>query len=157
MNFQKAVDKIIEFEGGYVNHPRDPGGETKYGISKRAFPQVDIPNLTIELAKDIYKLHFWDMVKADELPEAIRLIVFDCAVNQGVRSAVRILQSIVGVERDGIIGPETLRRANETEPVVLLHSYALLRHDHYTNLVSWATFGKGWSKRLLEVVLESID
>lgn len=157
MKFEDAVKIILEHEGGYVFNSEDPGGETKYGISKRAYPHLNIADLSIEQAKAIYKIDYWDKIRADDLPAPIRLILFDCAVNQGVERAARILQGIVGVSQDGIIGPRTLMATKEFAPGVIFRDIAKARHLHYTRLPHWATFGKGWSKRLLEIVLESVD
>lgn len=155
MIFIEAVNLILQYEGGYVNHADDPGGETKYGISKRSYPNVDIKNLTREDAMQIYLKDYWLAVRADKLPDELRLIVFDCAVNQGVSTARRALQKTLGVKVDGIIGPITLRAAHETPTTLTIDRYALERHRLYTGLKNWRHFGKGWSKRLLEVALLS--
>lgn len=155
MIFIEAVTLILSYEGGYVNHPEDPGGETKYGISKRAYPDYDIKNLTREDAMKIYLKDYWLMVRADKLPEDLRLIVFDCAVNQGVSTARRTLQKVLGVKVDGVIGPITLRAAHDSPSTLIIDRYAMERHHLYTRLSGWQDFGKGWSKRLLEVALLS--
>ena len=155
MTFDKAVEIVLHHEGGYVYHERDPGGETNFGISKRAFPTLDIKNLTKQEAIEIYKLHYWDAVKADLLPARLRLIVFDCAVNQGVGRAIRFLQACVNVDIDGKLGEETLREVNRFESAWLLNMYADRRLEHYIRLSTWNTFGGGWAKRLLDVSLKS--
>ena len=105
MNFDLAVKLVIGFEGAYVNDPRDPGGETKWGISKRSYPDVDIRNLSTDDAKQIYKMDYWDKMQCDKLPEGLRLAVFDCAVNQGISMAARTLQKLAGARMDGMVGP----------------------------------------------------
>lgn len=155
MKFSQAVEIVLHHEGGYVYNDKDPGGETNFGISKRAYPLLDIKNLTKKEAVDIYKLHYWDAVKADILPAKLRLIVFDCAVNQGVSRAVRFLQSCVNVDVDGVLGDETLLEVTRFEESWLLNLYAEKRHDHYVRLSTWKNFGAGWSKRLLDVALKS--
>lgn len=155
MNFSQAVDIVLHHEGGYVYDERDPGGETNFGISKRAFPNIDIKNLTKEEAKNIYRLHYWNAVKADLLPPKLRLIVFDCAVNQGVSRAIRLLQACLNVDIDGKIGENTIAESFRYEEKWLLNMYADKRHEQYTRLSNWKVFGAGWSKRLLDVALKS--
>ena len=112
---REIIYKIIdELEGGYVNDPKDPGGETRYGISKRAFPNEDIKNLSKERAYDLYKEHYWDKVKADDLPYPLNFLVFDFAVHSGVKRAVQVLQMVLKVTQDGLIGPRTIAAAQKT-------------------------------------------
>ena len=92
-DFDKAFEHVLGIEGGYVNDPKDPGGETKYGLCKRSYPTVDIKALTIEQAKAIYKRDYWDKVKGDDLPFPLNLFMFDAAVNQGVDPAIKMLQA----------------------------------------------------------------
>ena len=89
-SWDKAIDFVLSMEGGYVNDPKDPGGETKYGISKRAYPNVDIAGLTESKAKEIYKKDYWDKCGCDGLPVGIDILVFDTAVNMGVIVAKEI-------------------------------------------------------------------
>ena len=103
MNFDVAFEKLIGHEGGYVNDARDPGGETKYGISKRAYPDEDIAGITLEYAKQIYRRDYWDAVQAEYLPDAVRFDLFDAAVNSGVRQAVKWLQLAAKAEPDWLI------------------------------------------------------
>ena len=146
MNFDRAFEIIIGHEGGYVNDPRDPGGETKYGISKRAYPAEDIQNLTLDRAKFLYKRDYWDAVDAESIPGAARLIVFDCSVNCGVTTAKKILQRAVGVKDDGIIGAKT-RAAISTTPDIE-QRFAGCWLQYYTDLKGFDTYGKGWVRRV---------
>ena len=98
MTFEKAVFFTIEREGGYVNDPHDPGGETKYGISKRSYPDLDIPNLKREDAEAIYRKEYWDKCKCSDLPHGIDLLTFDAAVNQGPEAAIKMLQRALKVK-----------------------------------------------------------
>lgn len=158
MNFNDIIEYIIdEYEGGYVNHSPDidPGGETKYGISKRAFPGLDIKNLTKPQAKEIYRLHYWQKVRGEELPSCLRLAVLDFAIHSGVQRASRFLQKALGVKADGIIGPKTLR-ALETSPAsVVLVKFMEQRLLFLTRLSNWIPNSKGWAKRILDVALLS--
>lgn len=156
MTFEEAVEVVLKHEGGYVNHPLDPGGETKYGISKRAYPHVDILNLRREEAIEIYRKDYWEKVRADDLPASLRLLVFDAAVNQGVSAAIRLLQQVVNVEQDGILGPNTLRAVNNQGSRDLVFLYVMARHAAYARNPRWDAFGRGWSWRLLEVTMISL-
>lgn len=155
MNFSEAVQIILMHEGGYVWDSQDPGGETRYGISKRSFPNEDIKNLTIERAKELYKKYYWDMCECDSLPSWSRLIVFDCAVNQGVARAVGFAQKILMVPVDGIVGPITLSAWKNIDSFDFLEDYSKARLKQYIALPHWKNFGKGWSRRLLDIVLIS--
>lgn len=148
MEFADAFAVVIGHEGGYVNDPRDPGGETKYGISKRAYPALNIADLTLEDARFIYRRDYWDKVRGDELPDALALNTFDAAVNHGVKNGIRMLQAAVGAEVDGVIGPETISKAWRTNPVVAAIRFNASRLDFYTTLPEWATFGRGWARRV---------
>jgi lysozyme family protein len=147
--FEAAFDIIIGHEGGYVNDPADPGGETKYGISKRAYPDLDIAALELADARDIYRADYWDACRCDELPPALALAVFDAAVNQGVAAAGRFLQRAVGASADGVIGPNTLAAAGRAGEAALGHLLAE-RALHYASLPTFARFGRGWMRRLFE-------
>jgi lysozyme family protein len=148
MKFEDAVRIVLMHEGGEVNHPKDPGGHTKYGISKRAFPDEDIQNITMDRAKELYKKHYWDMCECEKLPGFIRLMVFDCAVNQGVTRAVAFLQRIANTKVDGIVGPQTLASLGRIDPMELVFLYGDHRFNAYSSNPNWGTFGKGWIKRL---------
>lgn len=152
MDFTQAVHIIFKLEGGYVNDPRDRGGETKWGISKRRFPEVDIQNLTQPKAAELYLKHYWVPTRCDELPASMRLPVFDCAVNQGVRKAVLILQKLVGVAQDGHMGPKTIAAAREYGSE-LRHHYLAERIAAYTSYDQFDVFGRGWMKRLKKIAL----
>ena len=144
--FDQAFEIIIGHEGGYVNDPRDPGGETKYGVSKRAYPNEDIKNLTLDRAKLLYKRDYWDAVEAESIPGAARLMVFDCAVNTGVGMAKKLLQRAVGTKDDGIIGPKTRAAISNTPDLAM--KFAGFWLQYYTDLPGWPTYGKGWTRRV---------
>lgn len=145
----------MDLEGGYVNHPKDPGGETKYGISKRAFPHIYIPDLTPELAAKIYHEHYWGPIYGDALPPRIRLAVFDAAVNQGVGFAIGTAQAVVGAKVDGVIGPKTIAAINACEARTFLKKYFERRLARYRGHPQWGTFGLGWINRLFHVAIEN--
>ena len=108
MTFDEAFDKLLAHEGGYVNDRRDPGGETKYGISKRAYPGEDIANMTVERAREIYARDYWGPAGCDAMPDGAKLQVFDMAVNSGVKTAIKTVQLAIEETPDGVLGPKTL-------------------------------------------------
>lgn len=155
MKFEECLEVVLHHEGGHVVHPKDPGGETNFGISKKQYPALDIANLTREQAAEIYKKDYWDHCSLEEIPPALRLMVFDCAVNQGQSFAIGTLQSVVGSKVDGIFGPETKRILDQSDPKAMLALYANRRLIRYQAQKTWNVFGKGWTARLLDVVLKS--
>ncbi len=155
MIFDQAVELVLKHEGGYVNDPHDAGGETKYGISKRAYPHLAIKSLTEEQAKEIYKKDYFDKVKGDQLPDPVSVLVFDFAVNAGVSRSVKMLQESVGAIPDGIIGPKTLKATEEKYEACgeeLLNRLAQDRLDYYRKLYTWERFGRGWTRRTIETL-----
>lgn len=155
-NFDDAVEIVLSHEGGYVNHPQDPGGETKYGISKRAYPNLDIKNLTRDQAKAIYKRDYWDRMRCDQFAPGVSLSLFDFGVNAGIRTASIALQRSCGATADGIIGPVTIARANSLHRIALIERFAQERIMHYTSLNTFRTFGRGWIRRTIEVLTTAI-
>lgn len=149
--YDKAVELILKHEGGYVNHPNDPGGETNMGISKRAYPNEDIKGMTKSRAKEIYKRDYWDKVRGDDLPPPVALICFDNAVMSGPRRATRFLQKACGTTRDGILGPMTLAAVRADYSISeeqFLDELSGIRLDFYKRLKHFDTFGRGWTNRV---------
>ena len=154
MEFDKAFERVIGHEGGYVNDPRDPGGETKYGISKRAYPNLNIRDLTLDQAKAIYRTDYWDRLHMDELPGAIRFDMFDAAVNSGVSASAKFLQRAAGTTADGVIGKLTIAAANGMDPERLDKRLAGYRLQYLCDLKTFPTFGKGWVRRVALNLIE---
>ena len=156
--FNDIIEVVLHHEGGYVNDPVDPGGETNFGIAKRSHPDVDIKNLTKDGAKEIYKEHYWDKNKVDDLPKELKHIYFDMCVNQGKSRAVKILQRAANAKGadlkvDGGLGPMTLRAILKSK--VELQRVRAYRIKYYADLVTrkpdLEKFYYGWFKRGLEV------
>ena len=156
--FNDIIEVVLHHEGGYVNDPVDPGGETNFGIAKRSHPDVDIKNLTKDGAKEIYKEHYWDKNKVDDLPKELKHIYFDMCVNQGKSRAVKILQRAANAKGadlkvDGGLGPMTLRAILKSK--VELQRVRAYRIKYYADLVTrkpdLEKFNYGWFKRGLEV------
>ncbi len=153
-DFDTAIVKVLKHEGGYVNDPNDRGGETKYGISKRAYPNVDIANLTLEGAKAIYKRDYWDTINGDLIEnQEVAESIFDYAVNAGVRTASKMAQLVIDVEPDGKIGPKTLEVLNNFNQDLFLATYALAKIARYVYLCekrpSNRKYFYGWVRRVL--------
>ncbi len=156
MSFDTACDFIKLWEGGYVNHPNDPGGETKYGISKRAFPYLDIKHLDYTDAKAIWKVYYWTPIKGDELPFSLALLLFDFAINAGVPTAVMSLQTILNVKADGKLGPKTLAAIKARTEKELFKKLFKARLAFYfrisANRSDLSVFLTGWINRLTSVI-----
>lgn len=155
MNFDQAFERLIGHEGGYVDHPNDPGGETKFGISKRSYPGEDIKNMTLDRAKFLYRRDYWGPAGCDAVPDAARFDLFDMAVNSGVKPAVKMLQKAVGETQDGILGPRTLQAVSSMPPARLCARFNGARLEFMTSLPSWATFGRGWARRIAANLMEA--
>lgn len=153
--FERAVDLILKHEGGYVDHASDPGGRTNFGISQRAYPDLNIKELTRYEAIDIYRSDYWLCCQCDKMPGGIGLSVFDFAVNAGNARAIRTLQYVLGVAVDGVIGPKTLAAAQDADTVEV-YAYADQRMIFYKGLTTFSTFGRGWTRRTEETLTEAL-
>ena len=152
--FQRAVEEILRYEGGYSHDSEDPGGETRWGISKAAHPEIDIANLTRKKAIGIYDQDYWQAAKCDLLPPIFAVPLFDGAVNHGVGLAVRRLQEALGVGVDGIVGPETIEAAHVASvnrPLQTLADYLARRAVFYSIQAGFYRFGRGWMTRLFNL------
>lgn len=148
MNFDLAFDRLISHEGGYVNHPDDPGGETKWGISKRSYPQLNIKALTRDDAKVIYRRDFWERIKGDTLPDGVAYQLFDFAVNSGIDTTIRYFQRALGVADDGHFGPASAAAAAKATESDMIMNLNAERLEFMSKLTVWPTFGKGWARRI---------
>ena len=156
MNFDQAFDILLKHEGGFSDHAADPGGKTRFGITEAVAREVgyrgDMRELPLDLAKRTYKDRYWDAVRADELPEAVRYTVFDAAVNSGPRQAILWIQRAVGVRDDGVIGPVTLAAARAADPERLLRQLLAQRLRFMAGLPNWPAFGRGWARRIADLM-----
>jgi len=153
--FDTAVQFVLEAEGDYSNNPADPGGETKYGISKKSYPRINIKALTLDRAKEIYREDYWNKTgaKIQDISPKMAILLFDTAVNMGVSTAIRLMQRALHVKEDGVIGPVTrsaLEDREERECASWLLTERLLR---YTTLPTWRNFSRGWTKRVASLAL----
>jgi lysozyme family protein len=146
LKFIEAFNRLMDSEGGYVNDSADPGGETRWGISKRSYPAEDIKNLTRERAAAIYQRDFWEVL-GDDVHPAVKFQVFDFAVNSGIQTAIRKLQAAIGVADDGHWGPVSAARLKEMDVSDVLMRYVAERLDFWRRLSTWPRFGAGWAGR----------
>ena len=155
--FDAAIKIVLLHEGGYVNHPNDPGGETKYGIAKRSYPRVDIRNLTEAGAKDIYYRDWWAPGPYESISDQpLAMKVFDTAINMGTKRAYRMLQEAANtlganLVVDGIVGKQTIRSVNSLPAQKVLEAFRKLQEAYYMGLIakrpSLGVFKNGWIKR----------
>ena len=155
--FDKSFEVLMRVEGGYVDDPNDKGGKTKYGISQKSYPNIDIAILTKEEAKQIYYDDYWNRCKCRFLPDCLSLAVFDFAVNSGNKTAIKKLQSCLGVKVDGVIGNQTIGACNRLPLKKLLDDYFNERVDYLISLKDFKHFGKGWINRVNIVRKECED
>jgi lysozyme family protein len=148
--FPKFMDRLLSHEGGYVNDPQDPGGETNWGISKRSYPHVDIRNLTREGAIGLYRRDFWEASGADELPPAVGFQLLDGAVNSGIDRATQWLQRAARVADDGKLGPVSRAAIKAADPNDLVLRFLAERLEFMSSLSTWGRFGKGWARRIAQ-------
>lgn len=147
INFDAAFDRLIGNEGGYVDNPNDPGGETNWGISKRQYPDLDIKALTRDQAKAIYQRDYWDKAHASQLCPMMMFQMFDYAVNAGIDAATRTLQRALGVPADGVWGPITTEAAQQQSPTRQIVLFTAAKLQNYTRDPNWQSFGAGWVNR----------
>lgn len=172
--FDQAFEFVVGHEGGYQADRRDRGnwtsgkigvGElkgTKFGISAMSYPHLDIKNLTVAEAKDIYLKDYWIKTRCDDLPVGVDYLVFDIAVNHGVKDAIRWLQIAAGAKPDGVFGPLTKAAVDRRDPLRMIEEIGVQRQMDYVSLGTWRHYGKGWTRRgygsvVRAVILQQMD
>ena len=158
-NWENAFAAVLKHEGGYVNHPKDPGGMTNLGVTKRAWEayvghEVDeaaMRTLTPEVVKPFYKKMYWDKIRGDDLPSGVDYAAYDLAVNSGTGRAAKYLQEIAGVPADGVIGPKSIAAIQACPADETVDALCGMRLDFLKRLPTWDTFGKGWGRRVADV------
>ena len=157
-NYVTCLEMILHHEGGYVNHPKDPGGETNLGVTKRVYEDFggkkDMKDLVREDVEPIYKQNYWDRMKCDSVPAGLDLCLFDFGVNAGTGRSAKYLQTLIGTVADGGIGPNTLAKlkeyVNANGLAKSIDNYQEARQAYYEKLSTFDTFGKGWTRRVDE-------
>lgn len=158
-NFLDALAAVLHHEGGFVNHPKDPGGMTNLGVTKRVWEEwvgheVDekaMRALTPETVAPMYKAKYWDKIRGDDLPDGVDYVVFDASINSGPGRAAKWLQTAVGAVPDGAIGAGTLAKVAAMDAKAIIEKYQDTRLAFLKSLPTWDTFGKGWERRVTEV------
>lgn len=165
-NYQNCYNITLRWEGGYVNHPKDPGGATNRGVIQRVYDayrtrkglsRQSVKYIADSEVKEIYKNQYWDRVRGDELPHGVDLAVWDFGVNSGPSRSVKYLQRILGVRQDGVMGEVTLAAVEQRDPARLAAQLCDDRLAFVQRLSTWSTFGKGWGRRITAVKRLSAD
>jgi len=165
-SFDEALKRVLVHEGGYTNHPKDPGGATNKGVTQAVYhgyrDRMKLPRQSVRYIRDtevadIYRRQYWDAIRGDDLPAGLDYCTFDAAVNSGVGQAAKWLQRTVGVPADGQIGEATLEAARKANPATAINGSCDKRLAMLKGLSTWGTFGKGWSRRVADVRAVSLD
>lgn len=154
-NFEQCLEMLLHHEGGFVNHPKDPGGMTNLGVTRAVYEQWmgrhvsedEMRALTPEDVAPVYKQNYWDKVRGDDLPAGLDWVAFDWAVNSGAGRPAKAIQRCVGAKQDGAIGPKTLAMVANHEPEFIIAYVSDQRQKFYENLKTFETFGRGWTRR----------
>jgi len=157
-NFDEALKVILKHEGGYVHHKLDPGGMTNLGVTKKvweawvgkAVGEKEMRALTPAIVAPMYRKKYWDAVKADELPTGLDYLMFDFAINAGPGRAIKTMQKAIGTTPDGAIGPKTMQALKDADQKDLIAKFSMEKELFYKALPTFATFGKGWMRRVAE-------
>ena len=163
-NFERALKLVLKHEGGFVDHPSDPGGATNKGVTIGTFRRyvtkggtvAQLKNITDAQVAFVYRKHYWDAVKGDELPSGVDYAVFDYGVNSGPGRAIKYLQSVVGVEQDGILGPATMRAVKAKPASDVIEALCDARMRFLRGLDTWPVFRRGWTSRVTGVEDEAL-
>lgn len=157
-NFAQALSEVLRHEGGWADHPKDPGGATMKGVTLATYrryrpgaTKAQLRTITDAELQRIYREGYWDKVRGDALPSGLDLALFDFAVNSGPSRAAIYLQTILGVAPDGKVGPITLKAIEKHSAATLINELSSQRLAFLERLSTWPTFGKGWARRVAEV------
>jgi len=163
--FRKCLDLVLKHEGGFVNHPKDPGGITNLGVTKAVWEEwvghpvteKDMRELTPEKVAPMYEMRYWRTSYCEKLPAGLNLLVFSMAVNAGAGRSVKLLQDAIGVLPDGVIGPRTMAKINEANVETLIDKFSEARTAYYKGLELFPVFGRGWLGRTDKERLEALQ
>lgn len=153
-NFRHCLDLVLQSEGGWVNHPSDPGGETNLGVTKRVWeewvghPVESLKKLTKDDVAPLYEQKYWRPCYGEVLPRGLDLVVFSMGINAGAGRSVKLLQSSIGCVPDGVIGPRTRGLISESNIANLIAKFSESRREYYRSLKNFPIFGRGWLARV---------
>ena len=153
-NYQTCLDLVLKSEGGWVNNPSDPGGETNLGVTKRVWeeyvghPVESLKKLTKEEVAPLYEQKYWRPCYGEVLPRGLDLLSFSMGVNAGTGRSVKLLQSSLGCVPDGVIGPKTRELISASNSATLIAKFSETRREYYRSLKTFPIFGKGWLNRV---------
>ena len=164
-NFDKCLEMLLEHEGGYVNHPSDPGGMTNLGVTKRVYDEwigresteQEMRDLTPEDVGPIYRKNYWSRLRLDDVGSGIDWALFDFCVNSGPSRPAKALQRAVGAVADGAVGPKTLQLVAEKDPEFVIDYIYTVRQAFYESLRTFDTFGRGWTRRNKETLEQALS
>lgn len=165
-NFTRSLEAVLKEEGGYSNHPKDPGGATNLGVTQRVYDAWlknngkaprSVREITRAEVESIYYQQYWLAARGDQLPDGVDLAMFDYAVNSGPSRAIKDLQRALGVKVDGLIGNVTLAAVAAADPIKLVHDILDTRVRFLKGLSAWSTFGRGWSIRVSRVRAQAVE
>jgi lysozyme family protein len=162
-NFQECLNLVLKSEGGWVNHPSDPGGETNLGVTKRVwveyvgYPVESLKKLTKEDVAPLYELKYWRPCYCEVLPRGLDFVVFSMGVNAGPGRSVKLLQSAIGCVPDGVIGPRTRELISSSNGADIIKKFSTARREYYQSLKTFPIFGKGWLIRVDREEQEALD
>ena len=164
-NFDESLKMLLHHEGGYVWHPKDPGGETNLGVTRAVYEQWvgrqvmdgEMKALTVEDVAPIYKTNYWDRIRGDDLPSGLDFAAFDWAVNSGTGRPAKVIQKYISAKQDGAIGPKTLALVAENDPSNMIQYLYEQRQKFYERLKTFERFGKGWTRRNQETLKAAME
>jgi len=157
-NFEKSLELVLQHEGGYINHPSDPGGMTNLGVTQRVWEdyvghkvdEATMRSLTKEMVSPLYRKQYWDAVHGDQLPSGADYLAFDFSVNAGAFRCIKTIQRALKITADGIIGPVTVKAIQDTNAEEFINNFTDAKESFYKSLANFPTFGRGWFNRVAE-------
>jgi len=153
-NFKECLDLVLKSEGGWVNNPADPGGETNLGVTKNVWeeyvghPVTTMKNITLADVAPMYEQKYWRPCYGEVLPRGLDFVVFSMGVNAGPGRSIKLLQSAIGCVPDGVIGPATKSLISASNCATLINKFSEARREYYKSLKTFPIFGKGWLARV---------
>jgi lysozyme family protein len=163
--FKKCLELVLKSEGGYIDHPKDPGGRTNLGVTQAVWEEwlghpvseKDMKAFTPEKVAPMYEMKYWRTSYCEKLPQGLNLLVFSMAVNSGSGRAVKLLQRCLGLVEDGVIGARSMAKIQECSAVDLVERYSATRKAFYESLKLFPVFGNGWLNRCDKERLEALE